>query len=124
MNNMDCIRLKNMAFYGYHGNLEAEQELGQRFFVDVSLFLDLTKVGQTDDINDTINYAEVYEQVKEVVEGVPCKLIERVANLVADRIWDQHRGVVGVSVTVRKPQAPVPGVLDYVEVTINRGTVC
>lgn len=121
---MDCIRLKNMAFYGYHGNLDAEQEIGQRFFVDVTLFLDLTKAGQTDDIQDTINYAEVYEQVRAIVEGPSCKLIERVASLIADKIWNTHRGVIGVEVVVRKPQAPVTGVLDYAEVSITRGSVC
>lgn len=120
---MDTIKLKNMAFYGYHGNLAEEQKIGQRFYVDAVLYLDLTKAGQTDDINDTINYAEVYEQVKAVVEGTSCCLIERVASLILEKLWNGHRGVVGLSVTVRKPEAPVPGVLDYVEVTVNRGSI-
>ena len=45
---MDKIVLKNMAFYGYHGNLESEQAQGQRFFVDVEITTDLTKAGQSD----------------------------------------------------------------------------
>ena len=58
---MDKIVLKNMAFYGYHGNLESEQAQGQRFFVDVEITTDLTKAGQSDLLEDSINYVEVYE---------------------------------------------------------------
>ena len=56
---MDRINLRNMAFYGYHGNLPSENELGQRFFVDISIGVDLTKPGQSDSIEDSINYADV-----------------------------------------------------------------
>ena len=45
-----------MAFYGYHGNLASEQEQGQRFFVDVEIITDLTKAGQSDQLEDSINY--------------------------------------------------------------------
>ena len=63
---MDRIVLKNMAFYGYHGNLASEQEQGQRFFVDVEIITDLTKAGQSDQLEDSINYVEVYEIVESV----------------------------------------------------------
>ena len=102
---MDRINLRNMAFYGYHGNLPSENELGQRFFVDISIGVDLTKPGQSDSIEDSINYADVYERTKAIV----------------DDLWNTYQGIVGLSVTVRKPEAPIPGVLDYVEVVITRG---
>ena len=50
---MDKIVLKNMAFYGYHGNLTSEQAQGQRFFVDVEITTDLTKAGQSDQLEDS-----------------------------------------------------------------------
>ena len=118
---MDRINLRNMAFYGYHGNLASENELGQRFFVDISIGVDLTKPGQSDSIEDSINYADVYERTKAIVEGPPQRLIERVGTLIADDLWNTYKGIVGLSVTVRKPEAPIPGVLDYVEVVITRG---
>ena len=58
-----------MAFYGYHGNLESEQAQGQRFFVDVEITTDLTKAGQSDQLEDSINYVEVYEIVESVMTG-------------------------------------------------------
>ena len=118
---MDRINLRNMAFYGYHGNLPSENEIGQRFFVDISLAVDLSKAGQSDQLEDSINYADIYERTKAIVEGTPHRLIERVGTLITDSIWGHYEGLRGLSVTVRKPEAPIPGVLDYVEVIIIRG---
>ena len=58
-----------MKFYGYHGALTAENEI---FLVDVTLKVDLTKGGQTDNVKDTVHYGEVFEDVKDIVEGPPC----------------------------------------------------
>lgn len=66
---MDYIHLNEMAFYGYHGVLEEETRLGQRFSVTVSLATDLQQAGETDDLAKTVNYAEVYELCKGIVEG-------------------------------------------------------
>ena len=116
---MDCITLKNMVFYGYHGVLPAEQELGQRFFVDVRLSADLRAAGQTDDLQCTINYAAVYSVVKEIVENRRFLLLEAVAESIAREILAGFP-VEQVEVAVRKPSAPVAGVLDYAEVSIAR----
>lgn len=118
---MDKIVLNNMAFYGYHGNLASEKELGQRFFVDITVTTDLTKAGQSDNLEDSINYVEIYESTKAIVEGESCNLIERVGTKIADHLWENYKGIVGVSVTVRKPEVPIPGILDYVAITITRG---
>ncbi len=120
---MDRIVLKNMAFYGYHGDLVEETQLGQRFFVDVALALDLSKAGQSDDVKDTVSYADVYALVDEVMKSESYRLLERLATVVCEKIWKSQRDVVGVSVSVRKPSAPVPGIMDYAEVTINRGQI-
>ena len=117
---MDKIVLKNMAFYGYHGNLESEQAQGQRFFVDVEITTDLTKAGQSDLLEDSINYVEVYEIVESVMTGEKRNLLERLGALIADSLY---QGIVGLSVTVRKPSVPIAGILDYVEVVTTRGQV-
>ena len=71
----DIIFLNGMRFYGYHGVLPAENEIGQVFIVDVTLKVDLKDAGQSDDVEDTVNYGEVFEDVKTIVEGEPSKLI-------------------------------------------------
>lgn len=120
---MDKIVLKNMAFYGYHGNLTSEQAQGQRFFVDVEVTTDLTKAGQSDQLEDSINYVEVYELVESVMTGEKHNLLERLGALIADSLYQHYQGIVGLSVTVRKPSVPIAGILDYVEVVTTRGQI-
>lgn len=115
----DKIGLNNMIFYGYHGVLPAETELGQRFEADVALELDLAHAGKTDDLSFTVNYAEVYDVVKVVMEKERFKLLEKVAEEIAARILKAF-AVQAVTVTIRKPSAPIIGVLDNAEVTIRR----
>ena len=120
---MDKIILKNMAFYGYHGNLDSEKSQGQRFYVDVEIKTDLTKPGQTDVLEDSINYVEVYEIVESVMTGEKHNLLERLGALIADSLYQHYQGIVGLSVTVRKPSVPIAGILDYVEVVTTRGQI-
>jgi len=115
----DCIRLHNMVFYGYHGVLQAEQELGQRFLVDVSLFLDLQPAGKSDDLRLTINYADVFTSIKHLVEDCRFNLLEALAEAIAQRLLQQF-AISKIMVNLRKPSPPVPGVFDYVEVSIVR----
>lgn len=116
---MDKIIIKGMQFYGYHGALPQEQQLGQKFIVDAILSLDLKPAGQTDQLACTVNYAEVYNLIKKIVEGQPFKLIESLAETIASEILDNFN-VREVNVQVRKPSAPVLGVFDYVAVDITR----
>ena len=115
----DLIRLCNMQFYGRHGvNLE-EQSLGQRFEVDVDLRIDTRPAALQDDLHLTINYAQVYKTVKQIVEEQRFALIETLAETIAMHIGRQF-APESVRVCVRKPHAPLKGVLDYVAVDIER----
>lgn len=116
---MDQIILKGLRFYGYHGALPQEQELGQQFIVDVTLSLDLQPAGLADELEYTINYATVYTLIKKIVEEINFKLIEALAETIALRLLDNFN-IKMVNVQVRKPSAPVPGVFDYVAVDITR----
>lgn len=112
--------MAGMKFYGRHGVLPQERELGQRFEVDVEIELDLASAGRDDDLGQTISYAEVYLVVEKVLTGPPYKLIEAVAERVARDIlgsFPAHR----VLVRLKKPGAPVPGSFDFMAVEIVRG---
>lgn len=115
----DCIRLHNMIFYGYHGVLEAEKEMGQRFAVDLIIYKDLRMAGKTDELQYTVNYAEVYHSVKQLVEEQKFNLLEALAEGIADLVLRSFP-VQRVTVSIRKPSAPVAGIFDYVEVSIER----
>ncbi len=118
---MDKIIMKNMSFYGYHGVLPEENRLGQKFFVDVILFLDLKKAGTLDLLTHTVNYGLAYDIVKASVETKQFKLIEALAEDIAQSLFSHFAAVDELSVEIRKPQAPVKGIFDYFGVEIQRG---
>ena len=115
----DRIILKGIEFYGHHGVLLQERELGQRFIVDVEIFLDLTEAGRSDELSRTINYARVFQLVEDIVSGSSRQLLEAVAEDIAAAILELFAGVE-VMVRVKKPAAPLPGHLEYVAVEIRR----
>ncbi len=117
---LDVIRVNNMVFYAYHGVEAAEKKLGQRFEVDVEIFLDTRRAGNTDDIVDTVNYAAVYEIAEEIVIEGEYNLIESMAEDIA-RLILKRLPVEKTLVRVRKPHVPLPGITDGVEVEIVRG---
>lgn len=118
----DYIRLQNMVFYGYHGVLPAEREIGQRFAIDLTMYKELWQAGQSDELHHTANYAEVYHRVKLIVEEEKFSLLEALAEAIANAVLERFP-VQRVAVSIRKPSAPVAGVFDYVEVHIERERV-
>jgi dihydroneopterin aldolase len=117
----DEILLEGMRFYAYHGVNPEERALGQRFTVDAVLAVDLSRPGKSDDLMDTVSYSAVYKLVRRIVEGEPRNLIEAVAESIAGEILTSFPPVQRVSVTVRKPEAPMKGsMLDAAGVRITR----
>ena len=116
----DVIRLHNAVFYAYHGVLSDEQSLGGKFEVDVDLHVDLVRGARADDLQQTVNYERVYDAIKQLVLGKKYRLIEALAETIADGLLAEFKKVQKVVVRVRKPSAPVKGVIDYVEVEIAR----
>jgi 7,8-dihydroneopterin aldolase/epimerase/oxygenase len=99
----DRIIIEGMVFYGRHGVLPAERELGQPFVVDVELWLDLRPAGLSDDLAKTVDYGEVHRLAKQVVEGEPVDLTETVAERIANATLEEHPLVEVVRVKVKKP---------------------
>lgn len=117
---MDRLILNRMQFFGYHGVLPEENKLGQRFYVDVEMTLDLGPAGRSDDLNLTVNYAEAYGKVKGIVEGKPFQLIEALAERVASELLQTYTSIYEIAVRVTKPHPPFDTHFDGVTVDIHR----
>lgn len=117
---MDKIIIKQMEFYGYHGLFPEENKLGQRFFVDLDLFTDVKKAGKSDDMSDSIDYGQVYNVMKTVLEGEPKNLVESVAEQAADNLLTTFSSLSACTVIVTKPDPPIPGHYKSVAVEIYR----
>ncbi|KAL4457847.1 hypothetical protein ABPG75_012712 [Micractinium tetrahymenae] len=116
----DKIMLRGLVFHGYHGAFPEENKLGQKFVVDATLYTDLSHAGHTDDLSRTVNYAQVYEDIKAIVEGPPAQLIESVAERIAAQLLRGHPSVAAITVGIAKPHVAVSGVLQSLGVEITR----
>ncbi len=116
---LDKIIIQGIVFYGYHGLTLAEQELGQKFLVDVELYLDLKPAGLSEHLADSIDYKEIYDLVKGIEQKKKYRLIETLAEDIAQVILDKTQAIK-IFVRVKKPQVPIAGVVDYVAVEITR----
>ncbi|TWG85340.1 dihydroneopterin aldolase/2-amino-4-hydroxy-6-hydroxymethyldihydropteridine diphosphokinase [Cellulosimicrobium cellulans J34] len=118
----DRIRLTGLSATGYHGVLDHEKAQGQIFRADVVLHLDTRAAASGDDLDRTVSYAGVAEDVVAVLAGSPADLVETVAERIAATILT-HDEVVAVDVAVHKPQAPITVPFEDVEVVIRRDRV-
>lgn len=117
---MDKIIFKGMQFYAYHGVFSEENQLGQIFIVDLEVFIDLRAAGQSDSLDQTINYAELYQLSKQMMEQERFRLIEAVAENLASRILKTFATIDEIMVRITKPTPPIPGHYDSVAVEIRR----
>ena len=116
---MDRILLNGLVFFGKHGCHAAELELGQKFLVDIELECDLSAAGESDSLTDTLDYVAIYNHAREVIEGEPAKLLEHLAQRIADFALIDER-VVSAWVRLRKPHIALPGALDFIGIEIMR----
>lgn len=116
----DRIELKGLKARGYHGVFDFEKREGQDFIVDITCWLDLRPAAKSDDLNETINYAELATIAHEVITGPPFDLIEKVAAEIADKVMAAYSQLFAVEVTVHKPSAPIPLTFEDVAVVARR----
>jgi dihydroneopterin aldolase len=116
---MDRITLSGLRVRGHHGVFDFERRDGQDFVVDVTLGLSLTHAAETDDVVNTIHYGELASQLAAVIAGEPVNLIETLASRLVDICLADQR-VAEATVTVHKPQAPIPHTFNDVSVTLHR----
>ncbi len=114
------VRIANMMFYGFHGYYEYEREQGQKFFFDVEMIMNDTKAADTDNLDDGVDTARVYDIVKESTENQRFQLLAALGGHIADRLLQKFPHVDEVKVNVRKPSVPISGPIDYVEVEVTR----
>ncbi len=117
---MDKITVKNLKLFAYHGVNPEEKENGQSFIIDVDYFLDLENACKSDSLDDTVNYAKAVKTIRRVFTEKSYDLIERAAQVIADALLEDFKEIEKVSVTVKKPEAPVSAEFDYMAVTIHR----
>lgn len=116
---MSKITLENMEFHAYHGCLEHEKQLGNTFQVTLAMELDTTLAGQTDELDDTLNYQAVYDVVKAEM-AIPSKLIEHVGQRILDSVFNQFPQIQQLDVKLSKHNPPLGAKVQAVSIFLNK----
>ena len=116
---MDRIIIKGLKLYAFHGVNPEEKENGQDFILDISAYLPLAKAGKTDNLEDTVSYAKIIKLTRAVFTAEKYDLIETAARKVASEILKTFDMIESITVTLKKPDAPIKADFDYVAVEIS-----
>ena len=100
------ITLNDVRFHAFHGVLPQETAVGADFVVNLRLGYDISRAMQTDDVGDTLNYAEVYELVKHQMD-VPSKLLEHVAGRIVDAVRKAYPDITSIDLELTKLNPPM-----------------
>ena len=122
MGQLDVIALRGITAEAVHGVLEKEWNAPQTFTVDLLLWVDTDRAALSDDIADTVSYAEIAEKAHAILAGPSVRLIETLGHKIADAALEDSR-VRGVEVIVHKPEAPIDVPFTDVSVTIRKGDI-
>jgi len=109
------IFLKGMEFYAYHGAQKEETILGQRFLVDIEYEIENP---ERDELFDTVDYTEIYNKTKNIIENFHFKLLETLTNEIALKIFEDER-IKKINVKVIKNSPPIKGILENVSAEVE-----
>ncbi|HMM10971.1 MAG TPA: dihydroneopterin aldolase [Bacteroidales bacterium] len=115
---MSIISIEGMEFYAYHGCFAEEQLIGTWFVVDLFLDVDTSEAEQSDKLHHTVNYLEVYQEVKREME-INSKLLEHLGRRILNAIGRKFPQVRHARIKVRKMNPPLGGKMDFVSLTLE-----
>lgn len=111
------ILLENMIFFAYHGVLPQENAAGNTFVVNIKLESDLSEAATSDNLDDTINYAQVYEVIKQEM-NIPSCLLEHVAGRIIKALRKRFPKLGVIELKLSKKAPPIVGQIEQASVII------
>ena len=115
---MGKIVLENMEFYGFHGVLAHEKELGNTFVVTLEMEVDTTKAGMTDHLDDTVNYQLIYNAIRKQME-IPSNLLEHLSHRIADKLMNKFPRIKALTLRLSKLNPPLGGKVERVSIELE-----
>lgn len=115
---MSVISIEGMEFFAYHGCFKEEQLIGTKFIIDLFITVDTSNAEEKDNLDDTVNYQEVFRLVKKEME-VTSKLLEHVGNRILKRTKEKFPQIEKATLKIRKMNPPLGGKMDFVSVTLD-----
>ena len=116
----DAIFITGLLIHARHGVMDHEEQVGQRFVIDLELALDLAPASRSDKLADTVSYANIVEVATRAFITRNYRLVEAAAGAVAEAVLAAFPRVASVRVSVHKPHAPIAAIFADVGVTVLR----
>lgn len=116
--NIGTLELEGMEFRANHGCLEREKIVGNDFIVDFTGKVDMAAASESDNLDDAVNYALIYDVIAEEM-AVPSNLLEHVAGRILRRIGTEFPQLISFSVRVSKKRPPVDGIVQWSRITLH-----
>jgi len=113
------IELEGMEFYAFHGYYPSEKQIGNRFVVSVKIATDCTLPGETDQLEDALNYQEVYHLVKKEM-AVSSNLLEHVCSRILTSLYKAFPGIEEATVKISKINPPMGGSIEKVSLSLTK----
>lgn len=117
---MDKILIRDLRVFAYHGVLEEEKANGQYFVFDIDAFVDISEPCESDDVEDTVNYALMVEHIIRTFTSQKDNLIERAAQRVAAELFASFEKISELRILLKKPDAPIDADFGWAGVEIYR----
>jgi dihydroneopterin aldolase len=111
------VEISGLSVFTHHGVESAEREVGQRLVFDLSFEVGACDALVTDRVEDTVDYADVCEQVALAAQQRSYKTLERLCSAIADRMIDRY-DAESVTVRATKPEPPIPLPVQEVSVEV------
>jgi len=116
---MGIISLEGIEFFAYHGFLDEEQKIGNKYSVDISVKVDFSLAAESDKLRETINYEELYKIIRNEINQ-PSRLLEHIGKRIIDSCLVQFAQITLVTVSISKFNPPIGGVCQRAKVTLSR----
>ena len=116
---MDYLQINKMQFHAFHGVYEQENKIGNTYIVDLKLGANYNNACKSDKLEDSINYASVFDEVKSVM-NIPCKLIEHLAENICSRLKSKFPQIQTIEIKVTKKNPPISGQIESVSIILFR----
>ena len=115
---MYYIELKKLIFHAFHGVREEERIMGNKYRIDLKLFLDLSKAMESDHIKDTLDYADIFDLIKEEM-SIPSYLLEHAAGRIVRKIKQKYPNISKIKIRLAKINPPIEGDIQEAAVIIS-----
>ncbi len=112
------ITLEGLEFFAHHGFYKEEQNLGNKFAVDITVSADLSDAAEHDNLRETVNYESLYRIIRhEMAE--PTKLLEHIGKRIIDAVFKEYPVIYLIEVKISKYNPPVGGICQRASVTLT-----